>query len=251
MIGTYIVATYNLMKPLLTIILTLQIGHILGQPTDHFLLPEIIKEGQTIADFIPDKWSILDSTTGDLNHDNRMDMAIVLQSKDSLETQYFFEYEGEVKVNEFKRKRYQRRILLIIFKDSLTNKFKLIEQSNTIILCHENSKSEDPFKEVKIDNGLLKFLYGHYSINNSYQYFFKYKNGEFILSRAYWHLGNSNVRQTHNFDFETKMWLKTVSELKTGQIFKETSIDLNEIQIQTIKTFERPFKLFVGEYIYL
>jgi len=241
----------NLMRHLITIVFTLKLGLVFGQASDIFAFPEIIKEGQTITDFVPDRWTILHSTVGDLNNDNRMDMAIVLQSKDSLETNYFIEYEGEMRVNKLEKKRYKRRILLILFKDSLTNKFDLIEQSNTIILCHENSKSEDPFKEIKIDNGLLKILYGYYSINNSYQYFFKYKNGEFILTRAYWHLGESNVRETNNFDFETKIWLKTVSDLKTGKIYKEASKDLNSIPIQTLKTFKRPFSLLLGEYINL
>ncbi len=241
----------NLMRHLITIVCILKLGLVFGQQSNFFAFPEIIKEGQTITDFVPDRWEILDSTVGDLNNDNRMDMAIVLQSKDSLETLYFFEYAGEMKVNECINKRYKRRILFILFKDSLTDTFDLIEQSNTIILCHENSKSEDPFKEIKIDNNLLKILYGHYSINNSYQYFFKYKNGEFILARAYWHLGASNVRQTHNFDFETKIWLKTVSDLKTGIIYEEGSKDLNNIPIQTLKTFERPFSLLLGEYINL
>lgn len=241
----------NLMRQLITIVFILKLGLVFGQSTDLFSYPEIIREGQTISDFVPDKWTILDSTFGDLNGDKTMDIAIVLQSKDSLETRCFFEYEGEVVVNKSLIKRYKRRILLILFKDSLTNNYSLVEQNNTFILCHENSKSEDPFKDIKIDNGLLKILYGHYSINNSYQYFFKYKNGEFILARAYWHIGDSNVRQTHNFDFETKIWLKTVSDLKTGEIYKETSKDLNNIPIQTSKTFKRPFSLQLGEYINL
>ncbi len=239
------------MRHLITIIFILNLSLVLGQPTDLFSFPVIIREGQTIRDFVPDRWTILDSTLGDLNHDNREDIAIVLQSKDSLETSHFFEYEGEMVVNKLHTERYKRRILLILFKDSLMNKFDLIEQSNTIILCHENSKLEDPFKEVKIDNGLLKILYGHYSVNNSYQYFFKYKNGEFILARAYWHLGDSNVRQTHNFDFKTKTWLKTVSDLKSGKIYKETLKDLKNIPIQTLKTFKKPFGLLIGDYINL
>ena len=241
------------MRTVLTILLILQFGLVFGQSTDkdYFSFPEIIREGDTITDFVPDKWTILKSTLGDLNGDNREDIAIILESTDSLETIRFFSFEGEMAKPKIVKERYKRRVLVILFKDSLTNKFDLIEQSNTIILCHENSKLEDPFKEIKIDNGLLKILYGHYSINNSYQYFFKYKKGEFILARAYWHLGDSNVRQTHNFDFETKIWLKTVSDLKTGKIYKETSKDLNEIPIQTLKTFKRPFSLLLGEYINL
>ena len=48
------------------------------------------------GNFIPDRWTLLDSTSGDLNGDNRDDIAFVIESKDSLTTFTHQEQQGEV-----------------------------------------------------------------------------------------------------------------------------------------------------------
>lgn len=241
----------NLMRSILIIILILKLSVVLGQPTDLFSFPEIIKEGPTIMDFVPNRWTLLDSTSGDLNGDNRIDVAIVVQSKDSLETFTHGEYLGEEYVIVNRSEKYQRRILLILFKDSLTNKFNLIEQSNTIILCHKDIKWEDRFKEIKIENGLLRIHYGSSTYGNdlyfSAHYFFKYQKAEFLLTRAYLDkVVTPNIQITHSFDFITKKWIKTQGVINSGQGHKETLKDLNNIENKTLKTFERPFTWFIA-----
>jgi hypothetical protein len=227
------------MRQLITIAFIVKLGLVFGQSNDLFSYPEIIREGLTITDFVPDKWTILDSTYGDLNGDKTMDIAIVLQSEDSLKTIGFTEFSGELRVNQHWMINYKRRILLILFKDSLTNKYSLIEQNKTIISCQQESTLEDPFKKIKIENGYLDMRHiVQVPFGNSYQYFFKYRNGEFILERVYENKENFNMRDTHNFDYEAKSWSKIRYDFNTGKIYNEQpSGERNEKNIKTIKDF--------------
>src|SRR5688572_22036591 len=70
-----------LLRHQLTVILTISFSVSHGQD---FVYPEIKSTGQNIADFIPTNWTVLDSVSGDLNKDELVDVAIILQRKDSI-----------------------------------------------------------------------------------------------------------------------------------------------------------------------
>src|SRR5580765_3818971 len=118
------------MRHLLAFILTIVTGASYGQA---FSYPSIKSNGNTIADFTPVGWTILDSAYGDLNKDGLQDAAIVLQHKDSVT---LLTNEDTVLT--------QPRILLILFKNPGNNGFRLTEQSNSFILKHDNPSMDDP-----------------------------------------------------------------------------------------------------------
>ena len=69
------------MRPLLTLIFLLKIGLSLGQS---FAYPTIKNNGHKLSEFIPNGWTILDSTSEDLNNDKHDDFACVLEHRDSV-----------------------------------------------------------------------------------------------------------------------------------------------------------------------
>ena len=243
------------MKALLIILFFLKICLVFGQPVDLFVWPEIQKKGKTIKSFIPDQWKLIDSTSGDMNEDHKMDIAFVIESRDSLITFTHTSQLGEEIVVVDRKEKYPRRILAILFKDSLTDTFKLIEQSNTVILNHEDIQMNDPFQEIKIEKGLLRISYDDRVTNhindNVYQYFFTYQGGTFLLTNVYWDIMNSSLQNTHSFDFVNKKWIRTEGIINSGQEHKKVYIDLYNVEIQTLKSFKRPFRWFVKEGFYL
>src|SRR5687768_14407945 len=69
------------MRHFLAFILTVFFSPAFGQD---FSYPLIHSTGQSITDFVPAGWTILDSTEGDLNKDRVKDAAIVIQHKDRI-----------------------------------------------------------------------------------------------------------------------------------------------------------------------
>jgi hypothetical protein len=223
------------MRTLLTILIIFILGLVQGQPVNLFAFPLIKNKGQTISSFIPDRWTLLDSTSGDLNGDNRIDIAFVIESKDSLTTFTHQEQQGEVFVEVNKSEKYLRRILLIILKDSLADNFNLIEQNNTIILCHEDRTKVDPFEDIKIENRILKIFYVAKSIDNSNgsasTYSFRYQDGEFLLIEAERQLYSEfpPMLEVNKFDFINKKWSVSKGDPDKGQKPKTFWKDLNNL----------------------
>lgn len=245
------------MRKLLSIAIIFNLGLVQGQPVNLFIFPSIVKSGQTISNFIPDRWTLLDSTSGDLNGDNRDDIAFVIESKDSLTTFTHQEQQGEVFVEVNKSEKYLRRILLIILKDSLADNFNLIEQNNTIILSHEDRTKADPFEDIEIRKGILKIFYISTNNNNlnggASTYSFRYQNGDFSLievDRQLW-TEYPPMLEISKFDFINQNWSVSKGDPNKGQKPETIWKALNNIQIQTFRTFKRPYMWHVTEDIFL
>ncbi len=232
------------MKYLLAFILTITIGFSHGQP---FSYPSIKSTGKGIIDFVPLGWTILDSTSGDLNKDGLKDAAIILQHKDSV-----------TMVNSEEDTALTRpRILLTLFKNPGNSGFQLAEQSNSFILKHDNAARGDPYQELVIQKGVLKikfhlFYYvGSWHITNAV-YKFRYQQGEFVLIGA----DNSSFhRATHDFEdysynFLTRKRILTKGNENKG-IKKTSSKTLPGSTLKTLKTFREPFTWEVEKDIYL
>src|SRR5687767_10601911 len=71
----------HLMRYTLIFILAILFNVSYGQA---FLYPVMKSNGQSIVDFIPVGWTVLDSAYGDLNNDGLKDVAVILQHKDSV-----------------------------------------------------------------------------------------------------------------------------------------------------------------------
>lgn len=203
----------------------------------HFSYPVINKTGQTLADFVPKGWRMLDSAKGDLNKDDHEDAALIIQLKDSVS---LTNSEGDTVLT-------QPRILLILFRNASDNGYSVIEQSNTFILRHEQENMDDPYQKMKIDKGALKldfmlfYSMGSWFITSS-SYLFRYNGSAFILIGAELHIIHRATLEfdEYSYNFLTRKRIYTKGDDKKGT--KKTSTSSFILQTpKTLKTFAQPF----------
>jgi hypothetical protein len=243
------------MKPLLATILLLQLSLVFGQD---FSYPTIKNEGETITNFIPKGWTVRDSASGDLNNDNNKDYAVILQRKDSVT---ILKEEDDFTDTIIT----QPRILIILFRNNSSNKYQLVEQSNSFILNHDNPTMEDPYKSMKIEKGILQINFylfynmGSWLVTNT-SYKFRYQHNAFVLIGA----ENYNFHRTtldyenYSFNFLTNNWSVTKgnSNSDKGNDHSEEKqkceryiLELTELK--TFKTFKQPYTWEVINGVYL
>jgi hypothetical protein len=222
------------MRHSLILILTILFNVSYGQI---FLYPSIKSNGQSIADFIPVGWSVLDSVYGDLNNDGLKDAAIILQHKHSVSLRNTSEDTVLT----------QPRMLLILFKNTDNSKFSLIEQSNSFILKHDNAVMDDPYQGIAIDKGVLKIDFhlfysmgSWYSTNSTYK--FRYDGKEFKLIGAdisTIHRGTLDF-EDYSYNFLTKKRRYSKGNEEKGT--KKTTLKSFALtSFKTFKTFEEPY----------
>ncbi len=138
----------------------------------NFSYPIIKNKGKNINHFIPDGWTLLDSTQGDLNNDNHNDLVLIIQHIDHVRiTKKDFDYIETVLT--------QPRILIILFYNKTANQYQLAEQSNSFILDHDNPSMEEPYQDISIYKGVLKIDFqifmnmGSWGMSNNF-YKFRY-----------------------------------------------------------------------------
>ena len=222
------------MRHTLIFILTILFHGSYGQT---FLYPVIKSNGQSIVDFIPAGWTVLDSAFGDLNKDGVKDAAIILQHKDSVSL--VNSSEDNVMT--------QPRILLLILKNRADNKLSLIEQSNSFILKHDNSIMDDPYQGILIDKGILKIDFhlfynmgSWYSTSSTYK--FRYDGKEFKLIGAdYSTIHRATLDyEDYSYNFLTKK--RSYSKGNDQSDTKKTTLKtLALTSLKTLKTFKEPY----------
>lgn len=235
------------MRQLLTTIFLLTFGIAFGQ---NFSYPSINNQGKDINSFIPNGWTLLDSTQGDLNKDNHNDLVLIIQHKDSVTIiKNEFDYNATVLT--------QPRILIILFHNQTANQYQLVEQSNSFILNHDNPNMEEPYQDISISNGVLKIDFqifmnmgGWGMSNNSYK--FRYQDNQFVLIGADYNSVNRGSGETEDrsYNFLTKkvkVARGTIESDKQKIVWRK--IDLKELK--TIKTFKQPFTWEVEKDYYL
>jgi hypothetical protein len=237
----------NLIRRLLTIIFLLIFGFAFGQD---FSYPSINNQGKDLNSFIPNGWTLLDSTQGDLNKDNHKDLVFIIQHKDSVTIiKNYFDYNDTVLT--------QPRILIILFYNQTTNQFQLVEQNNSFILNHDNPNMEDPYQDISIDNGVLKIGF-HIFMNmgswrmsdNSYK--FHYQDDKFFLFGADYNSVDRGSGETEDrsYNFLTKRVKVATGTIESDkQKIVWRTIELTELK--TIKTFKQPFIWEVEKDYYL
>jgi hypothetical protein len=235
------------MRQLLTTIFLLTFGIAFGQD---FSYPSFNNQGKDINSFIPNGWTLLDSTQGDLNKDNHNDLVLIIQHKDSVKIiKNDFDHNETVLT--------QPRILIILFHNQTANQYQLVEQSNSFILNHDNPNMEEPYQDISIFNDVLKIDFqifmnmgGWGMSNNSYK--FRYQDNQFVLIGADYNSVNRGSGETEDrsYNFLTKkvkVATGTIESDKQKTVWR--SIDLKELK--TIKTFKQPFTWEVEKDYYL
>ncbi|MFZ6010615.1 MAG: hypothetical protein ACOYXT_09730 [Bacteroidota bacterium] len=165
----------------------------------------LAKKGKSLHDFVPKNWKILQTSTGDLNQDNTDDVVMVIQQKDP----------ANIIINPgmaLDSLDTNRRVLIILFKESANNNLRLAEISETFILNHYTATMDDPFDGLSISNGrLILSFHFWYSAGSWYQsnmdYEFQYRNNEFFLVKAeYGETHRATLEQTlRHFDFTAQI----------------------------------------------
>lgn len=233
------------MRQLLFFILIFLFKNSLGQS---FYYPSINANGHSIADFVPSGWTILDSAFGDLNNDNRNDAVIILQKKDSV-----------LLVNSDKDTVLtQPRILLILFRNSIGTALYLKEQNDSFILRNDSPNMDDPYQEMKIQNGILKISFqlfynsGSWYITNS-SYKFRFQNNQFYLIGAdissFHRATHDSEEYSYNFLSKKRSLTKETDGSKTKRIITWKNLDLPELK--TLKTFVQPFSWNIEQEVLL
>jgi hypothetical protein len=167
----------NPMRHFLIIFLVAISGLSFGQT---FNYPKIIKTGDSIQDFIPKNWTILDSVTGMLN--NRKVYALVLQFQD---TAVLSKKMGD----KIQRVKTFPRTLLVIIQDSVSGKLVLNTQNNKFIptVNEVQYDAPDSYNDIVIEKGILKLDFTDYIAPRVWSrstYKFRLKNNSFTLIGA-------------------------------------------------------------------
>ncbi len=204
------------------------------------ILPTIKSSGNSIGEFIPKNWKILKKQDGDLNKDKRDDIAVVLQETrpDKIE---FIKSEESV----YDTLDTNDRILIVLLKDSTTNKYILKGRTNTFILNRNSQKMSDPFLGIKIVKGnLVVDFFLWYSEGSWYQtdltYIFRFQKGNMTLIGAEYNevdRGSSDgVRRS--FNFLTKKMSEVKSKLDDKGETKNEGTVWKQLPIKELKTIE-------------
>ena len=212
-----------------------------------FSYPSIKSKGQSITDFVPTDWRILESAYGDLNKDTLKDVAIIIQHKDSVS---LVNNLGDVVLT-------QPRILLILFQNANDKNFRLVEQSTSFILKHDNPGMDDPYQQLTIDKGILEIKFHiFYNVGSWYvtnlAYKFRYLQEQFVLIGAD---KSSFHRATHDFENYSYNFLTKKRSFTKGNdtknVKKTTWKVISFPVLKNLKTFTEPFTWEVEKDIYL
>jgi len=204
--------------------------------------PKLEKYGQTIESFVPKNWKTIDKALGDLNGDKIPDAAIVIQGTDAK----FINKNDGLGVEEFDT---NPRILVILIRNALANRYELVEQNNTFIIPPDSPTMSEPFQSVKIKNGVLQLDFeifysaGSWGTSNA-SYKFKYKGEEFVLigvdKKEF--MRNSGKMETRSYNFLTnKMSVTTGDEFDEKEKKKVKWKTYRIGKLKTFRTFVKPF----------
>ncbi|WP_250436117.1 hypothetical protein [Hanstruepera flava] len=185
--------------------------------TNSFIYPDFI--GETFESINNNlDWKILVNAKGDLNNDNLEDLALVLESKDSV---------LEKRCTGCKILKQKPRVILVLINEDNTPKV-IVQNNKFIARGDEGGMATYIEPELSIEDGLLTIFYEYTRSNQSYT-FKKVKNNFKIVSAKsmYVHAASGNY-ENDEFDFLNN---KIIS--KTGNISLEgEKIEVLEIKVK-------------------
>jgi hypothetical protein len=214
-----------------------------------YVYPSVVPGGKTAADFVPKGWKVLGTAEGDLNHDGKPDLAIVLQGTDKA-YQWKNEGLGEPEVDQNPR-------MLVIALANPAGGFRKLTQNNNFIPVHDNPMADDPFDSIDIQRGLLNVQFrmgmsaGSWSMSTT-QYKFRYEDAAMrLIGYEYYHRHRASgaedivstnlltgmqraIRSDGESQKPKETWQKlkigkkwTLDTLRSGPTFDETPVPSN------------------------
>lgn len=197
---------------------------------------------ENVLRFIPKAWVILSQATGDLNKDGLADLVVVLQNTD----------QKNIVINDglgTDTLDANPRSLLIFFKDSISEAYKLITKNDSFILRHDEPQMDDPFSDIAIINGSLRLSFRLFYnagswYTSGYTYIFRYQKNEFVLigaetSELHRASGESS---RYSINFLTKKYSITKGNEFDAAVKPKTSWRTFVLkQPKTLNTFVKPF----------
>lgn len=197
----------NLFKSCFASFFILLSGSMSAQEPEPFaIFPDLPDHSESINSFIPEGWSLRDSSSGLLDNDEFIDFAIVIQLDDTL-------LLSKILGDDTMTEEYRPRILLILSKTA-ENSFRKSCQSNQAILAeNEGGMMGDPFQSLEIKNHELSFSFkGGAAVEWGLAYHFRYNEGGYYLFQA---LSNGKGQgETYHYEYD----------LSTGEL----SIEIND-----------------------
>lgn len=165
------------------------------------VLPAVAKQP---AAFVPKGWHVLAKAEGDLNKDNLLDWAAVLEADQPVKS--LKEYDNDQKP----------RILFVAFKQA-DGAYKLSVQSNEyVLLSNEGGIFGDPWDDLRIERGtLLVRFYGGSADRWAYAYRWRFQQNDWYLI-GFTHTATSTVSnefEQYDFNLSTGAAEHTVGQL--------------------------------------
>ena len=156
--------------------------------------PKFGKPVRSAGELALPKWHVKDSAGGDLNRDQRTDMAVVLEYSDSV---------VEMRPDSTENTGHPR-ILVILFQDSATGEYRVACQQNTYLLREgEGGMSPDPYDGITINNNNVLTMNFDF-VKGVHAYKFRWQNGDFYLigATSAWH--TASAREYWDYNFSTR-----------------------------------------------
>ena len=217
-----------------------------------FLFPKVKPTGSSVEQLTPNNWTVIETTTGDLNGDGSDDVAVIYESdKITDEARTYGDNNSEI-IKETQKP----RILAIYFKDKVTGSYRLSIQNNDFILrSEEGGKLGDPLNQIGIkDQQLYLRFQGGAEWRWEMGYTFKFENKDWFLTSAINLYFNQNTGDMTErvYDFKTRELFTTVGNLHRRDVAnRKTSEVLYFSQLRTFKTFKKPWAWEIMPNVYL
>ncbi|NQX37933.1 hypothetical protein SAMN05421820_10365 [Pedobacter steynii] len=213
----------------------------------NFKYPTLPNQGKSLSALVPANWKILDSISGDLNHDQLNDLAFVMEyHKEVRESRAYGDNTTEI-ITEIQKP----RILAVYFKRANGEGYQIGVQNNNFILrSAEGGIMGDPLRPLKIDsNKLVLSFEGGGDWRWKLNYTFRYQDKNWFLEKA----GNeyyneSSGEMTHKkYDFILRKRLVTTGKTHNRDAANETvSEDFPFKTLRTFQSFKKPWTWEIG-----
>ena len=169
----------------------------------------------SIIQFIPENYAVLDTTSGDLNLDQYMDMIVVLKKK------------GEDTISNAVEHPEKRPLLILL--GQADNIYKLVAHNDNAVYCVDcGGMMRDPFMQIVIKNGYFSIEHGiaegqHWEQIITFKYD-KIKDNWFLYKNHFvsYKLNDSN-------DENAEALVKDVDKLETERDFGTIPFDKFDI----------------------